>query len=124
MDWGTQDPANGADGWDSALDWTCNAWPSGWGTKRTYAVDGYGEDPENVWGLHYWKFDVMMQGNVGDWFEFKSFIYNYQNSGNDVWEGNINQQGTPQQTINHWGRKGYITTVGFNQSWAEFTPLY
>jgi alpha-amylase len=124
LDWGTQDPANGADGWDSALDWTCNAWPSGWGTKRTYAVDGYGEDPENVWGLHYWKFDVMMQGNVGDWFEFKSFIYNYQNSGNDVWEGNINQQGTPQQTINHWGRKGYITTVGFNQSWAEFTPLY
>lgn len=110
LDWGTE----------SALDWTCNDWPSGWGTERTYAVDGYGEDPENTFGLHWWKFDVMMAGETGDWYEFKAFM---RESGNEWWENNISQTGTPYSTINHWGKKGYITKVSYGESWATFIPL-
>ncbi len=106
---------------ESALDWTTDVWPADWGTKRTYAADGYGEDPENQWGQHWWKFDVQMQGNVGDWYEFKAFM---REGSNEYWESDISQSGTPQQSINHWGRKGYITRVGFGESWAEFIPLY
>lgn len=123
LDWGTQEAENGSDGYDSLLDWTCDSWPSGWGTAKYYNVDGFGEDPENTWGLHYWKFDVEMSGSVGDWFEFKAFIYNYQNGGQNVWESDINQSGTPYTTANHWGKKGYITTTAFNQSWVQFTAL-
>jgi len=99
---------------------TCDAWPSDWGEKKTYAADGYGEDPENIWGLHWWKFDVQMQGQVGDWFEFKAFM---RENGNEYWENDISQQGTPHSSINHWGRKGYITRVRFGENWVEFIPL-
>ncbi len=105
---------------ESALDWTTDSWPSSWGTKRTYAVDGYGEDPENHWGHHWWKFDALMKGNVGDWFEFKAFM---REGSSESWETDINQSGTPYGTINHWGKKGYITRVIFANSWVEFTPL-
>ncbi len=110
LDWGSE----------SALDWTCNIWPSSWGTKRTYAVDGYGEDPENKWGTHWWKFDVNMTGVKGDWFEFKAFL---RQGTSENWESNIAQAGTPQATINHWGKKGYITRVIFANNWVEFTSL-
>jgi len=123
LDWGIQEAANGSDGWDSVLDWTTDVWPSGWGTPKTYGVDGFGVDPDNSFGPHFWKFDVTMEGNVGDWFEFKAFVYNYQNQGGDQWEGNINQTGTPQTSINHWARKGYKTVVAFNQSWADFYQI-
>ncbi len=110
LDWGTE----------SALDWTCNAWPSSWGAKKTYAVDGYGEDPENTMGLHWWKFDVDMTGNSGDWYEFKAFM---RQGTSEWWEGNRAQAGTPYSTINHWGKKGYITKVRFDQNWVEFQSL-
>ncbi len=110
LDWGTE----------SALDWTCNAWPASWGTKRTYAVDGYGEDPENTMGLHWWKFDADMTGATGDWFEFKAFM---RQGTTESWENNISQAGTPSATINHWGKKGYITKVYFGQGWVEFKAL-
>jgi alpha-amylase len=105
---------------DSALDWTCNAWPAAWGTPRYYATDGYGQDPENTRGLHWWKFDVMMDGQKGDWFEFKAFL---RQNGTTQWEPDIRQAGTPFSTINHWGKKGHITFVTFGQSQAEFVPL-
>ncbi len=110
LDWGTE----------SALDWTTDIWPASWGTKRTYAVDGYGEDPENKWGQHWWKFDVNMQGAKGDWYEFKAFM---RQNGVESWETDISQSGTPYSTINHWGKKGYITRVIFANSWVEFTSL-
>ncbi len=110
LDWGTE----------SALDWTCNLWPSDWGSKKTYAVNGFGEDPENSWGAHWWKFDVLMNGNSGDWYEFKAFM---RENSNEWWEDNVNQLGTPIRTINHWGKKGYITRCGYNASWVEFLPL-
>jgi len=110
LDWGTE----------SALDWTCNAWPASWGTKKTYAANGFGEDPENTWGLHWWKFDVTMTGNVGDWFEFKAFM---REGSTEWWESDRAQTGTPYSTINHWGKKGYITRCAYNENWVEFTPL-
>ncbi|HSP80311.1 MAG TPA: alpha-amylase C-terminal beta-sheet domain-containing protein, partial [Myxococcaceae bacterium] len=106
---------------DSALDWTCNAWPSEWGAAKYYNVDGYGQDSENTRGLHWWKFDVEMDGQQGDWFEFKAFLRN--SDGSTQWENDINQAGTPYSTINHWGRKGYVTFVTFGQSQADFVAL-
>ncbi len=130
LDWGTQDPANGADGYDSLLDWTCAAWPSDWGTPKVLAQDGFGVDPENTLtstenpdGLHQWKFDADLVGNTGDWFEFKLFIYNYLNQGSDHWESDIGQASTPFSTANHWGRVGYKTSCEFDASWAVLTAL-
>jgi hypothetical protein len=110
LDWGTE----------SALDWTCNAWPTSWGTQKNYSTDGYGYDPENTMGLHWWKFDVMMYGNVGDWFEFKAFM---RQSSTEWWEGDIAQANTPYSTINHWGLKGYITKCKYNDPWVEYVAL-
>jgi len=110
LDWGSE----------SALDWTCNIWPSSWGTKKTYANDGFGEDPENKWGPHWWKFDVMMSGNKGDWFEFKAFM---REGSTEWWETDRSQAGTPRSTVNHWGKKGYITRCGYDEDWVEFIPL-
>jgi acetyl esterase/lipase len=105
---------------DSALDWTCDRWPAGWGTPRSYAVDGYGEDPENTFGPHVWKFDVLMDGQAGDWFEFKTFV---RGPSGTTWEGPIHQPGTPYATGNHWARKGFVTVVHSGQSDARFLPL-
>jgi len=110
LDWGSE----------SALDWTTNYWPPEWGAKKTYANDGYGEDPENQWGHHWWKFDVMMTGAKGDWFEFKAFM---RQGTSEWWESDRSQSGTPYSTINHWGRKGYRTRVIYNDNWVELTPL-
>ncbi|HOJ63098.1 MAG TPA: isoamylase [Spirochaetota bacterium] len=110
LDWGTE----------SALDWTTNSWPPEWGAKKTYANDGYGEDPENQWGHHWWKFDVMMTGAKGDWFEFKAFM---RQGTSEWWESDRSQSGTPYSTINHWGRKGYRTRVIYNDNWVELTAL-
>ncbi len=110
LDWGSE----------SALDWTTSSWNPTWGTKRTYAVDGYGEDPENTLGDHWWKFDVDMLGNTGDWFEFKAFM---RQGTSESWENNIAQAGTPYSTINHWGKKGYITKVRFGEAWVEYQTL-
>ncbi len=110
LDWGSE----------SALDWTTSLWPAAWGPKKTYAVDGYGEDPENTMGDHWWKFDVDMIGNSGDWFEFKAFM---RQGTAESWENNIAQAGTPYATINHWGKKGYITKVTFGANTVTFVPL-
>jgi alpha-amylase len=110
LDWGSE----------SALDWTTNSWPVSWGTKRTYANDGYGEDPENNWGAHWWKFDVMMDGSDGEWYEFKAFM---REGSTEWWESDRSQSGTPYNTINHWGKKGYITRCEYNQNWVEFINI-
>ncbi|HQJ07222.1 MAG TPA: hypothetical protein PLI57_12695 [Spirochaetota bacterium] len=102
---------------ESALDWTC---PVGTSGQPLYSTAGYGQDPENTWGMHYWKFDVNMKGAKGEWFEFKGFM---RQNGVSTWENNISQTGTPYATINHWGRKGYRTRVNFNDSWVEIVAL-
>ncbi len=105
---------------DSALDWTTDHWPAAWGPAPRYAVDGYGLDPENTFGQHYWKFDVQMAGARGEWFEFKAFL---KEGAAQTWEPDIGQAGTPHQSRNHWGRKGYITVVDFGGSGVRHIPL-
>jgi acetyl esterase/lipase len=113
------------DGWldwhsDSALDWTTDAWRPEWGRERRYLTDGFGVDPENRWGPHHWKLDVLMDGALGDWFEFKTLL---RTPTGVTWEGDVSQVGTPAATTNHWGRKGVVTVVRFGVGAAELTPL-
>ncbi|OHD10461.1 MAG: hypothetical protein A2086_11780 [Spirochaetes bacterium GWD1_27_9] len=112
LDWGSE----------SALDWTCKPGTSSYHDTNniTYANSGYGVDPENLWGMHYWKLDVDMYGAKGEWFEFKAFM---RQGTTEWWENNITQTGTPQATINHWGKKGYITQCAYGANWANFTAL-
>jgi hypothetical protein len=67
-------------------------------------------DPETKNGANQWKFEVAVRGQVGDYFEFKSFM---RKAGIDTWESDIVQDGTPFKTRNHWARVGYVTRVVF-----------
>jgi hypothetical protein len=104
----------------SPLIWTTNAWPSSWGAKKTVALDGFGEDPENKWGHHYWKLDVQMDCSktVNGWFELKSYISN-----GPGWEGNVSQAGAPYTSWNHFGKCGSTNMFRRNESAATITPL-
>lgn len=105
---------------DSALDWTTDRWPAAWGPERSYAVDGFGVDPENRRGPHAWKLDVTLDGEVGDWVELKAFL---RRGTTTEWEGDVHQAGTPYATGNHWVRKGYVTWLRFGDGTAELSPL-
>lgn len=97
----------------TAMDWTTNFWPDSWGTKRTVAVDGFGEEPLNIWGQHYWMLDVDMDCSaaVNGWFELKAFVKNGQG-----WENNIAQSGTPYASQNHMAQCGKINMFEFNSN--------
>jgi len=97
----------------TAMDWTTNFWPDSWGTKRTVAVDGFGEEPLNIWGQHYWMLDVDMDCSaaVNGWFELKAFVKNGQG-----WENNIAQSGTPFTSQNHMAQCGKINMFEFNSN--------
>jgi alpha-amylase len=103
-----------ADG--TPLDWSTNAWPDSWVTKRTVAVDGYGETPLNIWGQHYWMLDVDMDCNktVNGQFELKAFVKNGQG-----WEGDIQQANTAYATNNHVGQCGKINKFEFSGNSVE-----
>ena len=109
-------------GIESALDWTCKAGSSPYHDSNNikYQTHGHGVDPENLWGMHWWKFDVNMTGTKGEWFEFKAFM---RQGTNEWWETDRTQSGTPYTSINHWGKKGFITRVIYNDNWVEFTVL-
>jgi hypothetical protein len=104
----------------SPLVWTTNAWPANWGAKKTVANDGYGEDPQNTWGHHYWKLDVQMDCSktYNGWFELKSFISN-----GPGWENNIAQAATPYPSINHFGRCGKLNKFIRNNNSVEIKDL-
>jgi alpha-amylase len=106
--------SNAAEG--TPLDWTTNAWPSNWGTKRTVANDGYGEEPLNIWGQHYWMLDVNMDCSkaVNNKFEVKAYVKNGQG-----WEGDINQANTPYTSSNHVAECGKINKFDFNSNTVE-----
>lgn len=97
----------------SPLDWTTNLWPTSWGTKRTVAVDGYGETPLNLWGSHYWMFEVEMDCSktVNGWFEVKSFISN-----GPGWESDVSQPGAPYASGNHFAQCGKLNVFRRSQS--------
>jgi probable HAF family extracellular repeat protein len=104
LDWYGAEPNQG-NVQGSPLVWTTNVWPAEWGAKKTVANDGYGEDPQNTWGQHYWKLDVMMDCSktYNGWFEVKSYISN-----GPGWESNVSQQGRPYASGNHFGQCGKI----------------
>jgi len=105
---------------DSVLEWTTDKWPDDWGEVKTYSEHGFGEDVDNQWGPHWWKFEVTMPGEVGEWFEFKAFMREKDQA---WWENDIHQDNAPYNTVNHWAKKGYLTRVRFNDSWITETPL-
>jgi len=105
LDWYGSETGQGGGAQGSALDWTTKLWPASYGPKKTYPIDGYGEDPENSWGEHYWKFEVEMDCSktVNGWFELKSFISN-----GPGWENDLTQPGAPYKSANHFAKCGQL----------------
>ena len=97
----------------TALDWTTNNWPAAWGQFRSVANDGYGEEPLNNWGSHYWMLDVDMDCSktVNGYFELKAFVKNGQG-----WESDIQQANTPFASNNHVAQCGKVNRFEFSQN--------
>jgi len=119
--------ANEAGVWPQGtpLDWTTNNWPSSWGASRSVAVDGFGLTPLNTFGAHYWMLDVLMDcshalttADGTAWFELKSFISN-----GPGWEPDVNQQGRPYASNNHFAKCGMLNVFRRGDSSAQFVPL-
>ncbi len=117
LDWYGTESGQSSAAQGSAADWTTNFWPSSWGTKRTVADDGYGEEPLNTYGNHYWMLDVMMDcsKSVNGWFEVKTYISN-----GPGWEADVNQSGTPYSSGNHFAQCGRVSVFQRGSSSAEF----
>lgn len=120
LDWYGVEASQSSTAQGSAADWTTNIWPTSWGTKRTTAVDGYGEDPLNLYGQHYWMLDVQMDCSktVNGWFELKTFISN-----GPGWEANVSQAGTPYPSGNHMAQCGKVNVFQRGSSSVTFVNL-
>lgn len=125
LDWYGREPnqtgtSHGMQAEGTALDWTTNQWPAAWGAKRTVAADGFGEEPLNQYGPHYWMLDVTMDCDrtVNGWFEFKSYISN-----GPGWEGDISQTGTPYSSRNHFGKCGHLNVYQRGKNAATLIQL-
>ena len=113
--------ANGIQAAGTALDWSVDEWPADWGEKRTVQTHGFGEDPLNRYGPHYWMLDVDMDcaKTADGWFELKSYIANGAG-----WEGDIDQSDTPYESNNHFGKCGHVNVYRRNQNRpVEIVPL-
>lgn len=97
---------------NSLLDWTTSAEASPWHVANgiRYNTYGYGVDDENLWGSDYWKFDVLMEGAVGDEFDVKAVLVN---GAQEVWE----------HGDNHKCKVGYITFWTFGHVLQEEIAL-
>ncbi|MBU2112504.1 MAG: alpha-amylase, partial [Gammaproteobacteria bacterium] len=105
LDWYGSESGQSSAASGTAADWTTNMWPASWGTKRTVALDGYGEEPLNQYGEHYWMLDVEMDcsRSANGWFELKTFISN-----GPGWEADISQPGAPYASGNHFAQCGKL----------------
>jgi alpha-amylase len=119
LDWygaepGQQASASGAAAEGTPLDWTTNAWPADWGARRTVEQDGFGEEPLNTWGHHYWMLDADLDCSrtQDGWFEVKSYI-----AKGPGWEPDIAQPGAPWASGNHFARCGWLNV--FDRGQAE-----
>jgi len=117
LDWYGSEANQSDESQGSAMDWTTNEWPSDWGTTPYYDAVGYGQDPENTFGMHFWKLDVVMDCSkaVDGWFEVKSYISN-----GPGWEGAIDQgtsHGEPYASGNHFAQCGKKNV--FFRDWVE-----
>lgn len=120
LDWAGAETEQDGTVFGSPAIWTTNNWPSSWGEIKTVAQDGYGEHPLNIWGEHYWMFDVQMDCSqtADGWFEFKAF-----KSNGEGWENDIYQSNGPYVNENHFAQCGKINLFKFNQSDAESYSL-
>jgi chemotaxis protein histidine kinase CheA len=92
------------------------------GPERHVGHLGFGNDPENKKGTHYWKFDVEMpELKSGDWFEFKVELKTV--NGQVIEEKALRQAGAPVESPHHFGRVGFATYVSFGDGNAEFHSL-
>jgi hypothetical protein len=101
LDWYGAESGQSAASVGSPLDWTTNNASN----PNTVAVEGYGYDPLNDYGDHYWMLDVDMDCSqtVNGWFELKSYISN-----GPAWEGDVAQSGTPYSSGNHFAQCGKL----------------
>ncbi len=129
LDWYGKEPlqngvSHGVVSEGTPADWTTDAWPSDWGAERTVASDGYGTEPLNRFGMHYWMIDVEMDcahgfaWNGASWFELKSFISN-----GPGWEPDVAQPSTPYPSGNHFGQCGAINVFRRGSSGARIYPI-
>lgn len=88
-------------------------------------LDWYGPEPLNTFGAHYWMLDVLMDcshalttADGTSWFELKSFISN-----GPGWEPDVNQQGRPYASNNHFAKCGMLNVFRPGDSSAQFAPL-
>jgi alpha-amylase len=116
LDWYGSETQQSNEAEGTPLDWTTNAWLNSWGTLRTTAIDGYGQEPLNNWGQHYWMLDVDMDCSkaVDGKFEVKAYVKNGQG-----WEGNISQNNAPFSSNNHIAECGKVNMFEFNTGNVE-----
>jgi alpha-amylase len=112
-------PGYGAVG--SAADWTTNDA----GNPSRVSINGFGYEPLNAWGDHYWMLDVDMDCSKAfadaagaRWFEVKSFISN-----GPGWEPDVTQAGAPYASGNHFARCGMVSVFQRGNSTARFVAL-
>ncbi|MDN3647905.1 family 14 glycosylhydrolase [Reinekea marina] len=111
LDWYGIEASQGSGAVGTALDWTTNNASN----SATVAADGYGYEPLNTYGDHYWMLDVEMDcsATVNGWFELKSYISN-----GPGWEADVAQAGTPYNSGNHFAQCGKINVFQRNSSSA------
>ncbi|RCU49808.1 alpha-amlyase [Corallincola holothuriorum] len=114
LDWYGPEASQSGAAEGSAADWTTNTWPADWGAVKTVAVDGFGEEPLNAYGAHYWMLDVDMDCSKavdGTWFELKTFISN-----GPAWEADVSQAGAPYVSGNHFAECGKVNVFKRGES--------
>ncbi|CAN5924925.1 hypothetical protein BH11MYX4_BH11MYX4_36620 [soil metagenome] len=120
LDWYGSEPGQSSAAVGTAADWTTDIWPASFGATRTVASDGFGVEPLNHFGQHYWMVDVDMDCSktVSGWFEIKSFISN-----GPAWEPDVSQAGTPYTSGNHFAQCGKVNVFKRGDSSAIITPI-
>ena len=124
LDWYGAEAAQAGAVQGSPADWTTDLWPPDFSQPApTVAVNGYGLEPLNQYGAHYWMLDVDMDcsrafagGDGTPWFEIKTFV-----SGGPGWEPAVAQSGTPYATGNHFGKCGQINVFRRGDGSAAFS---
>jgi alpha-amylase len=119
LDWYGAEQGQGANAQGTAADWTTNAWHFGDPVRRV-ATDGFGEEPLNTFGDHYWMMDVDMDCSrtVNGWFELKTFVSN-----GPGWEPDVAQPGAPYPSTNHLAQCGKLNVFERGKPEARISDL-
>ena len=127
LDWygreaGQDGRSHGIPAFGTAADWTTNQWPPEFGPLRTVADSGFGEEPLNTFGPHYWMVDVDLDCSktVDGFFEFKSFV-----AGGPGWEPDVSHPGAPWPSSNHFAKCGHLNVYRRGESTpVAIQPLF